>query len=68
LFQEGVEAAFFSSFEEMLEKCRYYLAHDDERQRIAQAGYQRCLRDGYDNDHRMQQALEYLIAQAQDPY
>ncbi len=64
LFEEGVEAAFFSSFEELFEKCRYYLAHEEERQRIAQAGYQRCLRDGYSNDHRMKQALDYLFAQA----
>jgi spore maturation protein CgeB len=41
VFEEDREAVFFSSPEEMLEKARYYLAHEDVRRRIARAGYER---------------------------
>lgn len=60
LFEEGVEVEFFDSFDELQEKCRYFLEHDDERQRIAAAGYQRCIRSGYSNRDRLRHILEVL--------
>lgn len=62
LFREGREAAFFSSFEELSTKCRYYLAHDDERRAIAARAYERCFRDGYSNRDRLARVLEHLAA------
>lgn len=41
LFEEGREIACFSGPEELLDKCRYYLAHDEERRRIAAGGRRR---------------------------
>jgi hypothetical protein len=41
LFREDEEAAFFGSPEELVDKVRYYLAHDDIRRRIAGAGHAR---------------------------
>ncbi len=43
-FQED-EAAAFASAQEMLEKIRYYLENDAERQAMAERGQARCLRD-----------------------
>ena len=60
LFKEGIEAEFFDSNEELLSKTRYYLKHDEERKRIAAAGYQRCIKSGYSNQQRMQEVLNYL--------
>jgi hypothetical protein len=60
LFEEGVEAEYFGSDDELLEKCRYYLSHEEERRRIAAAGRARCLRDGYSNAGRLAGVLERL--------
>ena len=60
LFRENVEAVFFSDDDELLEKVRYYLAHDDERARIAAAGYRRCIDDGYAYDRR----LDFILGRA----
>ena len=51
-FVDGEECAMFSDTEEMVEKIDYYLRNDDARQRIARAGYERCLRSGYSIDDR----------------
>jgi spore maturation protein CgeB len=44
-YELGKEVVCFHSTEEMIEKVRYYLTHEDERASIAEAGYQRTLRD-----------------------
>jgi hypothetical protein len=58
LFEEGKEAEFFGSNDELLDKARYYSAHPQERQRIALAGRERCLKSGYSNQERLRAMLE----------
>lgn len=62
LFEEGVEAAYFSSRQELLEKVRYYLSQEAERARIAAAGRLRCLRDGHSHQDRMSAMMEHLLS------
>jgi glycosyltransferase involved in cell wall biosynthesis len=45
LFVDGKEVVTYSSLDECVEKVTYLLEHEDERQAIASAGQQRCLRD-----------------------
>jgi spore maturation protein CgeB len=57
LFEEGKEAEFFGTNEELLEKIRYYLVHDGERKQIARAGRERCLKSGYSYQERLREIL-----------
>ena len=52
-FEEGKEAEFFSSGEELLDKVRFYSAKSDARERIAKAGYERGIVGGYAYVHRL---------------
>ena len=47
LFVEGVEAEFFDGPEELADKIRHYLKDDAARDRIAQAGQEKCQSAGY---------------------
>ncbi len=44
-FLSGREIALFEGVEDLVAKVRYYLAHDSERAQIAEAGYQRTVRE-----------------------
>lgn len=62
LFTEDKEMACFSSDEELVDKIRYYLAHDAERQRIAQAGYHRVTTGKNTYFDRLQEILVQVEA------
>jgi spore maturation protein CgeB len=57
LFAEGVEADFFGSDDELVEKVRHYLANPTECRRIGVRGLERCHRDRYSYRERLADAL-----------
>lgn len=60
LYVEDKEAVYFSSADELVDKARFYLAHDDARRRIAEAGRLRCISSGYDIYSRMREWLSVV--------
>ena len=42
-FEIGVDLEAYASMEELVDKCAYYLKHEDERKQIAQNGYRKWL-------------------------
>jgi len=61
LFEEGLEAEYFSGIDELVDKARFYLANDRARERIAAAGRLRCERSGYGNMGCMQRLLMQAV-------
>ena len=59
-FEEGVEAEFFASTEELLDKARYYLQNEAVRARMAMNGYERCHRSGYSYRERVGMVLRQI--------
>jgi spore maturation protein CgeB len=44
-YELGKEIVCYRSVEDLGDKIKYYLSHDDEREKIRRAGYERCRRD-----------------------
>ena len=59
-FEEGREAEFFSSTEELLDKALYYSKDEGARQKIAVAGRRRGIDSGYDYVSRLRNVLAEL--------
>jgi spore maturation protein CgeB len=59
LYEEDKEIVMFRDPEELLYKTDYYLKHDEERRKIAQAGYARVMRS-YTYEVRMRMLMEWL--------
>lgn len=57
LFQEGVEAEFFDSDDELLQKVRYYLQNEKRRLEVALAGQRRCVSSKYSYIDRMEEII-----------
>lgn len=62
LFEEGKEAVYFDvdNSQELLDKIRYYLTHEEERIEIAKAGRERCLRDDYSHESRLKTMFQEI--------
>lgn len=61
-FEEGVEADFFGSPDELTDKVGFYTRNEAVRARVAGAGIARCQRSGYSYSHRLSGALREMKA------
>jgi hypothetical protein len=59
-FEEGQEAEFFSSCDEMLDKAKFYCSNESARKRVAERGYKRCKDGGFAYVCRLRTALQEL--------
>lgn len=60
LFNEGKEIACFETVDELVEKSRYYLGHEQERIKIARAGYNRVIADHHTYADRLTEILNHV--------
>jgi spore maturation protein CgeB len=58
MFNEGREAEYFRNGDELLEKAKYYLENESEREKIAESGYQKLLAVGHEVKDRAEQILK----------
>jgi len=61
IFEPDTEAVYYDSTADAIEKAEYYLNHDEEREKIARAGFARAHRD-YDGDSNMKKFLDWAIS------
>jgi spore maturation protein CgeB len=59
-YAPGQEVECFSSFSELLDKIRFYLGHEKNRESIAQRGYERTIRE-HTYAKRLQQVFESIF-------
>jgi spore maturation protein CgeB len=59
-FEEGKEAEFFASCEELVEKVKFYGSNESARKRVADRGYNRCKEGGYAYVCRLSATLDAL--------
>jgi spore maturation protein CgeB len=60
LFEEGKEAEFFSSTEELIDKAKFYCGNESARLRVADAGFERSVKSKYAYIHRLAAVLGEL--------
>ena len=59
-FEEGKEAEFFGSADELVEKVKFYLHYDAARERIAEGGHRRSISGHYAYIHRLAATLDTI--------
>jgi spore maturation protein CgeB len=60
VFTEDVEAAYFGSDEELIDKVDFYLSHPEIRERIARAGHEKVMSLGLTWRDNMKKCLDFI--------
>lgn len=60
LYEPGVDLETYSSMDELIEKCDYYLHHEEERQAIAINGYNKTV-ESHNIHIRIKTMFEYML-------
>jgi len=58
-YEDGKEIVVFHSTDDLIDKCRYYLEHDNEREAIARRGHERTIRE-HTWQHRLNDIFETI--------
>lgn len=60
LFEDGKHLVLYRTLDEAIEKAKYYMEHDEERERIAEAGFNE-VRSKHTFEHRAKQVLDFCL-------
>jgi spore maturation protein CgeB len=60
LFKEGIEADYFTTNIELIQKISLYLSNDNLREEIAKNGFLRCKNDDYSNTGQLKKVFKTL--------
>lgn len=60
LFEDGKHLVLYKTLDEAVDKAKYYIAHDEEREKIAQAGYEHVIKN-HTIQHRVNRILSEFI-------
>ena len=60
LFKDGKHLVTYKTLDEMVEKTKYYLKHDDKREKIAKAGHKEFM-SKHTYKHRIEKVLKILL-------
>lgn len=63
-FEIGVDLETYSSTEELIDKCAFYLQHDHEREKIAVRGYEK-VRSEHTYYHRIQSMINQVLKESE---
>lgn len=58
LFDDGKHLVLYRSLDEAIDKAKYYIAHDEEREKIAQAGYEHVIKN-----HTIQHRVNVILGE-----
>lgn len=67
LFEDGKHLVLYRSMDECIDKVKYFLAHDEVREKIAQAGYEHVIKN-HTIQHRVNRILEEYLNSRRPAY